>query len=141
MICFWFFFSAYYFSQRGYDVFLGNARGNTFSRNHTSLDPERIQFWKFTLDDIALIDLPAMIDFTLEKMNQSQLIYLGYSQGGFVGLALLSERPEYNEKIALMHGMGAAVIMKNSHGLISPFLEKITEIKVRKMLLQIYRCL
>lgn len=104
--------------------------GNTFSRNHTTLNPDKIQFWKFNLDSIALIDLPTMIDFVLDKTNQSQLIYLGYSQGGFVGMALLSERPEYNQKIALMHSMGGAIIMKNSHAIIAPFLEQIAEIKV-----------
>lgn len=126
--------AGYYFTERGYDVWFGNARGNTFSRNHTTLDPEKIQFWKFTLDHIALIDVPTMIDFVLDKTNQSQLIYLGYSQGGFVGMALLSERPEYNKKIALMHGMGAAVIMKNSHAIIAPFLERLAELKVNSFL-------
>lgn len=71
-----------------------------------------------------------MIDFVLNQTKQSQLVFLGYSQGGTTIFALLSERPEYNDKIALVHGMGAAVFMKNSHSFLKPVLENINEIKV-----------
>lgn len=123
-------FAGYYFSERGNDIWLGNARGNTFSRNHTTLDPNDRQFWKFGFHEIAIYDLPPMIDFVLDRTNQSQLVFLGYSQGGTSIFALLSERPEYNDKISLVHGMGAAVFMKNSHSILSPLLNNINGIQV-----------
>ena len=67
----------------GYDVWLGNTRGNTYSRNHTYLDtcsscPE---FWSFGFDDSGLKDYSAEIDYILEKTGQSKVHFVGYSMG------------------------------------------------------------
>ena len=39
--------------RAGYDVWLGNVRANSYSRNHTQLEPSDPAFWAFTWDDIA----------------------------------------------------------------------------------------
>ena len=49
----------------GYDVWLGNSRGNAFSRNHTGFSPASAAFWDFSFDDMAAYDLPAVIDYIL----------------------------------------------------------------------------
>lgn len=82
--------------------------------------------------EVGVYDLAAIIDFILEKTNQTQLIYTGYSQGGTSIFVLLSERPEYNEKIASVHLLAPAVFYTRTNPLITPLLKNINTIKVGK---------
>ncbi|XP_059621083.1 lipase 3-like [Phlebotomus argentipes] len=114
---------AYLLADEGYDVWMGNARGNTYSRAHISLDPDRVpdrhKFWDFSWHEIGVYDLPAMIDYTLEVTGQSKLSYVGHSQGTTTLFVWLSLRPEYNNVIKSAHALAPVAFMKH---LKSPFI-------------------
>merc|ERR1712142_1190096 len=90
-------------ADAGYDVWLGNYRGSTYSRNHTFLDPDnqREGFWDFTWDEMAHYDLPAMIEKVLELTGESELFYAGHSMGTTAFMAMHHYRPDIGEKIRL----------------------------------------
>ncbi|KAH6929209.1 hypothetical protein HPB50_024425 [Hyalomma asiaticum] len=53
----------------------------------------------------ALYDLPAQIDYVLSETGQKQLLYIGISQGTLSFFAMMSERPEYNDKVKAFAGL------------------------------------
>lgn len=65
----------------GYDVWLGNVRGNRFSRSHVTLNPDKDDdFWDFGWDQHAAFDIPTMVDKALSVTAATTLQYIGYSQ-------------------------------------------------------------
>ncbi|XP_025087222.1 gastric triacylglycerol lipase-like isoform X2 [Pomacea canaliculata] len=78
---------AYLLADAGADVWLGNVRGNMYSRNHTKLSPDQEEFWAWSWDEMAAYDLPAMLDYVTRTTGQKQVHYVGHSQGTLIGFA------------------------------------------------------
>ncbi|CAG9766592.1 unnamed protein product [Ceutorhynchus assimilis] len=104
---------AFQLADEGYDVWLGNARGNSWSRNHTTLKPSDIEFWDFSWHEIGIIDIPTMIDYVLETTGQSAVYYVGHSQGTTAYYVMLSRLPEYNKKIAAAASLAPIAFMNH----------------------------
>ncbi|XP_012536620.1 lipase 3 isoform X2 [Monomorium pharaonis] len=103
----------YILCDNGFDVWLTNARGNTYSRSHKYYSIKDKEFWNFSWHEIGYYDLPATIDYILEKTGYSKLYYIGYSQGTTAFYVMGSERPEYNAKIKGMISLAPTVFMGN----------------------------
>ncbi|XP_018319706.1 lipase 3-like [Agrilus planipennis] len=112
---------AYLLADKGYDVWLGNARGNTNCRNHVNLDikEDKEDFWNFSWHEIGYYDLPAMIDYVLEETKQDKIFHIGHSQGTTSFYVMASSRPEYNAKIRAHFSLSPVVYMNH---LVSPML-------------------
>ncbi|KAJ2944554.1 hypothetical protein O0L34_g3903 [Tuta absoluta] len=104
---------AYILAESGYDVWMGNARGNTYSRNHMSLNPSSSAFWKFSWHEIGYYDLPAMIDYVLKETGVKKIHYVGFSQGTTAFWVMTSTRPEYNDKIVAMQALAPVAYLGN----------------------------
>lgn len=107
-------FAAYLLADHNYDVWLGNARGNRYSRNHTTLDPDESKFWDFSWHEIGMYDLPAMIDHVLKVTGFPKLHYAGHSQGCTSFFVMCSMRPAFNDKVVSMQALAPAVYAKET---------------------------
>ncbi|KAL3266158.1 hypothetical protein HHI36_010343 [Cryptolaemus montrouzieri] len=101
--------------DNGYDVWLGNYRGAPGSVNHTLLDPQKDaeKFWDISFNELGVYDLPALIDFILEKTGEEKLFYIGHSQGGTTFFVMASELPAYNGKIRLASLLASVTEISN----------------------------
>ncbi|CAH1708719.1 unnamed protein product [Chironomus riparius] len=97
---------AFYFADRGYEVFMGNSRGSKYSTHHKKYDTESTDYWKFSYHEIGMYDLPAMIDYSLKLSKSDKIFYIGHSQATTEVLTLLALKPEYNKKIIQSHLLG-----------------------------------
>ncbi|XP_050735948.1 lipase 3-like [Eriocheir sinensis] len=107
---------AYVLADAGYDVWMPNFRGNTYSRAHVELDPENIDFWSFSWDEMAKYDVPSSIDYILATTGREDLYYVGWSMGTTVFFAMMSERPEYNSKVRAMAGLAPVAYLDYAKG-------------------------
>ncbi|CAN3366337.1 sterol esterase Tgl1p [Diutina catenulata] len=105
---------AYRLVDQGYHVWLGNNRGNKYSRKHLRWSPSSREFWNFSLDEYAMYDIPASLEYVAAAHNhQFQVCYVGFSQGCSQFLASLSVCPRLNQVVGLFVGLSPAVIPQN----------------------------
>ncbi|XP_073934922.1 lipase member K isoform X1 [Castor canadensis] len=106
---------AFLLADNGYDVWLGNSRGNTWSRKHLKLSPKSPEYWAFSLDEMAKYDLPATINLIIEKTGQERLYYVGHSQGTTIAFIAFSTNPELAKRIKIFFALAPVVTVKYTH--------------------------
>lgn len=99
----------------GFDVWLGNNRGNKYSTQHLYRRPGSHEFWDFSIDEFAFFDIPNSIEFVLEHTQLPQLICIGFSQGSAQTFASLSVREDLNSKISLFVAISPAMTPQGLH--------------------------
>ena len=105
----------------GFDVWMVNTRSNTYSRGNRWYRNTDEGYWTTSMDELALIDLPAQIDFVLGATGQSSLALVGHSQGCTLPEMLLAAKPEYNDKVWLLTLLGPVTFARMMQ---APFLRQ-----------------
>lgn len=108
--------------QKGYQVYLGNTRG-VFDMGHRSYSRSDPRFWgewlthrlqltaDWTIRDLAMYDLPAMVDHICRETGYDKIAFIGHSQGN--GLAFISLSlgmvPNLGKKLSVFIALAPAV--------------------------------
>ncbi|CAD5232173.1 unnamed protein product [Bursaphelenchus xylophilus] len=112
--------AAFVFADAGFDVWMGNVRGNVYSRGHVN---KTKHFWEFSWDEFAKYDLPAMIDTVLNITGDDSLYYIGHSQGTEIMFAKLAEDPGFGKKFIFLikkfFALAPVATVSNLHGFLS----------------------
>ncbi|PLW14687.1 hypothetical protein PCANC_18350 [Puccinia coronata f. sp. avenae] len=94
----------------GYQVYLGNNRG-IFNMGHRKLKRSDPRFWDYNIKELALYDLPALVDHVLQDTGHSKLAFLGHSQGNATMFCTLATGmiPELGSKLSCFVALAPAV--------------------------------
>ncbi|KAF7967397.1 hypothetical protein HWV62_34453 [Athelia sp. TMB] len=106
--------------EAGFDVWLGNNRGNKYSKKSIHSSPNRSKFWDFSIDEFAWYDIPDSIQYILDATEAPSLSYIGFSQGTAQAFAALSIHPQLNQKVNVFIALAPAM---SPAGLAAPIVD------------------
>ena len=88
---------AFILASQGYDVWLGNFRGNKYSKRHITYYEGSAEFWNFGWEELSIFDIPAFTEYILQHSTSEvkKLAYIGHSMGGTAGTFALTYNPTY----------------------------------------------
>lgn len=95
---------AFILANKGFDVWVGNSRGNRYSNHKMSKIP--LNFWDFSFHEMATYDLPAAFTY-INKITNRKIHYIGHSQGTLIMFIALSlELKAVTSNIQSFHAFG-----------------------------------
>ncbi len=91
---------AFKLADAGYEVWMANSRGTSYSLNHTKYNSDTdLEYWDFSWHEMGIYDIPAVTQRIIEVSGNDKIFYIGHSQGSTQYMVSLSELPEMNDKI------------------------------------------
>jgi pimeloyl-ACP methyl ester carboxylesterase len=119
--------------DNGYDVWLGNNRGNGYSMKNKYYTPNQDEFWDFSWDEMAAYDLPTQIEYVLKTTGQSQIPYIGHSEGttqAFAGFL----NPNVSKLVSVFIAMAPAVYVSHTGSLLVKALAELDTVEIFNLL-------
>ncbi|CDW83495.1 ab-hydrolase associated lipase region family protein [Stylonychia lemnae] len=118
---------AFVLARAGYDVWLGNNRGNKYS-DTSFVKKSNYDFWNYGYEEMGDYDLPAMIDYILTLTKNQKLAFIGHSQGTSQMFYALSHNEQYfADRVSVFIALGPVMRLSNEQStLVRLFASNIT---------------
>ncbi|XP_072485058.1 gastric triacylglycerol lipase-like [Notamacropus eugenii] len=120
-------------ADAGFDVWMGNSRGSTYSLKHAFLSTNSTQYWAFSFDELALYDLPASIDYVVKKTGQ-KIFYVGHSQGTLIGFLAFSTLPKLAQEVKVFFALAPVFYTQHTKGLLTFLLLQVPRPSLKALL-------
>jgi len=99
---------AYILADAGYDVWMGNNRGNFYSPPVGSAAS-----WAFSFDEMALYDVPTFINHIISVTGVSSVGYVGHSEGTTQAFGTFSLLPDIAAKVNMFVALAPATYVSH----------------------------
>mmetsp|Transcript_26698 Transcript_26698/g.40725 ORF Transcript_26698/g.40725 Transcript_26698/m.40725 type:complete len:186 (+) Transcript_26698:512-1069(+) len=112
----------------GYDVWVGNNRGNMYSRKNKHINPDTdpADFFAFSFQQMGLYDFPAQVDMIKKKTGVKKVTYMGHSQGTTQMFYMLcASQPEVVKRVNLFIALNPVAYMNHVQ---VPFLKQLADL-------------
>jgi len=103
---------AFILADKGYDVWMGNNRGNRYSTDNVYFPNTSAEYWAFSFDQMGSHDFPTMINYVRNNTGYPKIVYIGHSQGTLQAFAGLIDNPSIANMLDIFIAFGPVTTVK-----------------------------
>ncbi|XP_072401313.1 lipase member N-like isoform X1 [Diabrotica undecimpunctata] len=84
--------------DNGYDLWIPNFRGTTYSKKHVNKNISQKEYWNYSVHEIGIYDVAAIVEYVANFTERKDISYIGHSMGTSAFTIYATERPEHARK-------------------------------------------
>ncbi|CAG9840555.1 unnamed protein product [Diabrotica balteata] len=92
------YFTAFKLVDNGYDLWIPNFRGTTYSKKHVNKNISQKEYWNYSVHEIGIYDVAAIVEYVANFTERKDISYIGHSMGTSAFTIYATERPEHARK-------------------------------------------